>query len=92
MTELFIDVSPIEGGPPGAYRVNLVGYRAGASPRIERITDGDLLQRLETVLQWPHPTIERLRHELRTENRLKRERLESVTTDQLRELGFDLPD
>jgi hypothetical protein len=89
MSELFMDVLP-EEALVGTYRVVLLGYRAGAQPRIERIAAEDLLQRLQTVLHWPKPTIDRLRNDLIKTDRLKSERLESPTKEQLEKLGFDV--
>jgi hypothetical protein len=89
MGELFIDVLPVEA-LAGTYRVVLLGYRQGAAPRIERITADELLHRLQTVLQWPKPTIDRLRGDLMKTGWLTSERLESPTKGQLEKLGFDV--
>jgi hypothetical protein len=91
MSELFMDVLPTENGPTGTYRVILLARGAGAAaPTIDGITAETLLQRLQDVLQWPKPTIDRLHDQLVKQGRLTNERLESPTRKQLQQLGFNL--
>jgi hypothetical protein len=83
--ELFLDALPAENG---SLNIILIGYRNGASPKIERIGSEDFFQRLQSVLSWPTETTTRLRDKLSQGGRLTQERLESPTSHQLRELGF----
>lgn len=85
---LLIDVVPSDTHTRNSYKVNLLGYRGGGTPKIEVVSIEGFIARLRSVLHWPEETTDRIREILSSEGRLVNEGLGSPTEQQLRELGF----